>query len=333
MTRYAFKMKLKPGCIEEYKRRHDTIWPELAALLKKSGIGDYSIFFDEETNSLFAVQKQEGPPRRRTSGPSTSSAAGGTHGGHHGHEPRPVAREHPAEGSLPARLGSTPMTPRKSRSSRLRAQAPAFRTGCRCSSTCAAASRTHSGRSSASAPTTPCPTTRTSRTGSPRMPSAPRMGSDCIVVGGTVRAGFVPAPVGGGVTTQRVRHAHVADTAVRRGGEVPAGGGAVGGRHRGLPVPRSARARPLRRGARATSTASAGSIFVIGDVELSLFELAWHLAGMEKYLMGMAMEEEWVDGAGRAGGAMDHAARPPAWWRRAWMRCGSARTWEARPRC
>jgi uroporphyrinogen decarboxylase len=35
--------------------------------------------------------------------------------------------------------------------------------------------------------------------------------------------------------------------------------------------------------------------FVIGDVELSLFELAWHLAGMEKYLMGMAMEEEWVE--------------------------------------
>ena len=60
MTRYAFKMKLKPGCIEEYRRRHDAIWPELAALLKKSGITDYSIFFDQETNSLFAVQKQGG---------------------------------------------------------------------------------------------------------------------------------------------------------------------------------------------------------------------------------------------------------------------------------
>ena len=36
------------------------IWPELSALLKKSGITDYSIFFDEETNILFAVQKQGG---------------------------------------------------------------------------------------------------------------------------------------------------------------------------------------------------------------------------------------------------------------------------------
>jgi L-rhamnose mutarotase len=60
MQRIAFKMKLKPGVIEEYKRRHDQIWPELAALLKESGIADYSIFFDDETDTLFAVQKQAG---------------------------------------------------------------------------------------------------------------------------------------------------------------------------------------------------------------------------------------------------------------------------------
>jgi L-rhamnose mutarotase len=60
MTRLAFKMKLKPGCAQEYKRRHDMIWPELSATLKGKGITDYSIFFDEETNSLFAVQKLAG---------------------------------------------------------------------------------------------------------------------------------------------------------------------------------------------------------------------------------------------------------------------------------
>ncbi len=58
--RLAFKMKLKPGFAEEYKRRHDETWPELAALLKKNGIGDYSIYFDEETDILFAVQQQSG---------------------------------------------------------------------------------------------------------------------------------------------------------------------------------------------------------------------------------------------------------------------------------
>lgn len=60
MKRNAFKMFLKPGCKAEYKKRHDEIWPELSALLKETGVSDYSIFLDEETNALFAVQKQCG---------------------------------------------------------------------------------------------------------------------------------------------------------------------------------------------------------------------------------------------------------------------------------
>ena len=60
MKRYAFKMKLKPGYKEEYKKRHDQIWPELKQLLADSGIRDYSIFFDEESHTLFATQKVEG---------------------------------------------------------------------------------------------------------------------------------------------------------------------------------------------------------------------------------------------------------------------------------
>ena len=57
MQRVAFKMKLKPGVVAEYKKRHDEIWPELAAELKAAGVSDYSIFLDEETLTLFAVQK------------------------------------------------------------------------------------------------------------------------------------------------------------------------------------------------------------------------------------------------------------------------------------
>ena len=34
--------------------------------------------------------------------------------------------------------------------------------------------------------------------------------------------------------------------------------------------------------------------FVIGDCELSIFELAWHLTGMEEYMIAMAMEEPWI---------------------------------------
>ncbi len=57
MTRSAFKMYLKPGCVEEYKKRHNAIWPELKELLRKEGISDYSIFWDRQTNVLYAVQK------------------------------------------------------------------------------------------------------------------------------------------------------------------------------------------------------------------------------------------------------------------------------------
>ena len=54
---YAFRMKLKPGTVAEYKRRHDEIWPELSQLLREAGIYDYSIFLDEEDMHLFAVLK------------------------------------------------------------------------------------------------------------------------------------------------------------------------------------------------------------------------------------------------------------------------------------
>ncbi|MFW6303193.1 MAG: L-rhamnose mutarotase [Candidatus Sumerlaeota bacterium] len=57
MQRVAFKMKLKPGYEEEYKKRHDEVWPGIIEELKQAGVSDYSIFLDEETLILFAVQK------------------------------------------------------------------------------------------------------------------------------------------------------------------------------------------------------------------------------------------------------------------------------------
>jgi len=61
MQRVAFKMKLLPGLEDEYKKRHDELWPELEQLLKQTGISEYSIFLDAETNSLFGVLKAEDP--------------------------------------------------------------------------------------------------------------------------------------------------------------------------------------------------------------------------------------------------------------------------------
>lgn len=55
MEKHGFKMRLNPGCKDEYKKRHDEIWPELVTLLHDAGVSDYSIFLDDETNTLFGV--------------------------------------------------------------------------------------------------------------------------------------------------------------------------------------------------------------------------------------------------------------------------------------
>jgi L-rhamnose mutarotase len=64
MSIHAFRMQLKPGVVDEYRKRHDEIWPELSALLTESGIHDYSIFLDEGTLALFAVLKLAEPNTR-----------------------------------------------------------------------------------------------------------------------------------------------------------------------------------------------------------------------------------------------------------------------------
>jgi L-rhamnose mutarotase len=58
VEKIAFAMQLNPGQKQEYKKRHDAIWPELKALLLEAGIRDYSIFLDEETHILFAVLRR-----------------------------------------------------------------------------------------------------------------------------------------------------------------------------------------------------------------------------------------------------------------------------------
>jgi L-rhamnose mutarotase len=66
METHAFRMQLKPGMEEEYKRRHDEIWPELSDLLRDAGISDYWIFLDRETGALFATLRLRAENKRDT---------------------------------------------------------------------------------------------------------------------------------------------------------------------------------------------------------------------------------------------------------------------------
>ena len=60
MKRFAFKMQLKPGFEEEYEKRHAALWPELKKQISDSGVKNYSIFWDKDTNILFGYQEVEG---------------------------------------------------------------------------------------------------------------------------------------------------------------------------------------------------------------------------------------------------------------------------------
>lgn len=44
MERYAWKAIVLDGQLDEYKKRHDNIWPEMVEVLRKAGIRNYTIW-------------------------------------------------------------------------------------------------------------------------------------------------------------------------------------------------------------------------------------------------------------------------------------------------
>ncbi len=49
----SFKMKLYPHMKEEYRKRHNKLWPEMKNMIHEYGGRNYSIFLDEDTNVLY----------------------------------------------------------------------------------------------------------------------------------------------------------------------------------------------------------------------------------------------------------------------------------------
>ncbi len=56
-------MQLQPGQIDEYRRRHNPIWPELEQTLREHGVQTYSIFLHPGTLQLFAIAEIESEER------------------------------------------------------------------------------------------------------------------------------------------------------------------------------------------------------------------------------------------------------------------------------
>ena len=59
MERIGFEMKIKPELVEEYKRRHDDIWPEMSDALRRTGWHNYTIFFRPDGTLFGYVEVEE----------------------------------------------------------------------------------------------------------------------------------------------------------------------------------------------------------------------------------------------------------------------------------
>ena len=60
MIRCAFTMRLKPGALEEYRRHHDEVWPELVAEIEKCGIASITTFRSGDNLFLFSEIQDPG---------------------------------------------------------------------------------------------------------------------------------------------------------------------------------------------------------------------------------------------------------------------------------
>lgn len=55
MERIAFTMRVRPGRVAEYRRRHQDVWPGMLRALKNAGCSNYSIYMNGR--ELFAYME------------------------------------------------------------------------------------------------------------------------------------------------------------------------------------------------------------------------------------------------------------------------------------
>jgi uroporphyrinogen decarboxylase len=120
------------------------------------------------------------------------------------------------------------------------------------------------------------------------------MGSDCVVVGGEVAKDFVSETIGEGVFTNEFGM-HMKPTSLYvEVVKCPLEDAETEDAIEAYKFPDAYA--PGRFDKAHRDIARFGDThFVIGDCELSLFEMAWHLTGMEKYLIDLMTEEEYVE--------------------------------------
>jgi len=121
-----------------------------------------------------------------------------------------------------------------------------------------------------------------------------RMGSDVVVVGGTVPYGYSPVPVSGDITLNEFGM-HMKPTPLYvEVVKCPLEDVSTTCEVEQYKFP-DAYASGRFEKAKRDIARFGKDYFTIGDVEISLFEMAWHLTGLEKYMIGMMCDEPWIE--------------------------------------
>jgi uroporphyrinogen decarboxylase len=121
-----------------------------------------------------------------------------------------------------------------------------------------------------------------------------RLGSDCVVVGASLPAGYThPVTADGCIINEfgmKMRQGALYMEVI----EEPLAGVTSASQVRSFPFPD-----PLADGrfikAERDIARFKKDFFVIGDLELTMFEMAWHLVGLEKFMVDLASGEEYVE--------------------------------------
>ena len=59
MERTGFLLKVRPDKIEEYKRHHEAVWPEMLDALRRNGWRNYSLFMTDDGTLFGYVEAEE----------------------------------------------------------------------------------------------------------------------------------------------------------------------------------------------------------------------------------------------------------------------------------
>ena len=120
------------------------------------------------------------------------------------------------------------------------------------------------------------------------------MGSDCVLVGGGVPSGYQPEQTDDGCIVNEFGMKMKMGIAWYDVVKGPLESCTTPQEVRDLPFPDpfdSARFEDAKRYIERYK----GDYFIIGDVELTMFEMAWHMTGLQKFMTDMAMGEDYIE--------------------------------------